>query len=238
MFVYDADQTVGLIRMYAATGKYLRTVGAKGGGPGEYGQLNGFAVARNGDLLLWDGAGARVNRYAADGSFKSAFRIPVSRMFTANGLHVATDGTFSLSAVIGRHESALFAVPFQPSIITTLLSDGGFVGGYADRYVFIFVGAGAKPRQVIREVAPWRSRQPRRQNAARKSVRCGHPRRQASAAAHRCRACADTPDHTRPGRVRRLRRRRSAPRPREVAAAHQRLSRAWGFCVGDLTQRG
>ncbi len=59
MFVYDADQTVGLIRMYAATGKYLRTVGAKGGGPGEYGQLNGLTVARNGDLLIWDGAGAR-----------------------------------------------------------------------------------------------------------------------------------------------------------------------------------
>jgi len=31
MFVYDADQTVGLIRMYAPTGEYLRTVGAKGG---------------------------------------------------------------------------------------------------------------------------------------------------------------------------------------------------------------
>ena len=96
MFVYDADQTVGLIRMYAATGKYLRTVGAKGGGPGEYGQLNGFTLAHNGDLLLWDGAGARVNRYAADGGFKSAFRIPVNGMFTANGLHVATNGTISL----------------------------------------------------------------------------------------------------------------------------------------------
>ncbi len=96
MFVYDADQTVGLIRMYAATGKYLRTVGAKGGGPGEYGQLNGFTVARNGDLLIWDGTGARVNRYAVDGRFTSAFRIPVSGMFTANGLHVATTGIIAL----------------------------------------------------------------------------------------------------------------------------------------------
>ena len=106
MFVYDADQTVGLIRMYDATGMYLRTVGAKGGGPGEYGQLNGFTVARNGDLLLWDGAGARVNRYASDGRFKSAFRIPFSGMFTANGLHDATNGTISLSTVIGHHEIA------------------------------------------------------------------------------------------------------------------------------------
>ncbi len=200
MFVYDADQTVGLIRMYAATGEYLRTVGAKGGGPGEYGQLNGFALASNGDLLIWDGAGARVNRYASDGSFKSSFRIPVSGMFTANGLHVATDGTISLSSVIGRREiangppvpipgyirfdslgalrdsvgyprwtsaepatlrvdspdgtrSSLFSIPFQPGITTTLLSDGGVVGGYADRYVFTIVGAGAKPRQVLREVA-------------------------------------------------------------------------------------
>lgn len=106
MFVYDADPTVGLIRMYAATGGYLRTVGAKGGGPGEYGQLNGFALASNGDLLIWDGAGARVNRYASDGIFKSSFRVPVSGMFTANGLHVASDGTISLSAVIGHQKVA------------------------------------------------------------------------------------------------------------------------------------
>ncbi len=200
MFVYDADQTVGLIRMYDATGKYVRTVGAKGGGPGEYGQLNGFTVARNGDLLIWDGTGARVNRYASDGSFKSAFRIPVNGMFTANGLHVATNGTISLSTVVGHQaiangpplpipgfirfdslgrlrdtveyprwtsvepatlrvdspdgtRSSLFAIPFQPGITTTLLSDGGVVGGYGDRYVFTLVGAGAKPRQVMREVA-------------------------------------------------------------------------------------
>lgn len=199
MFVYDADQTVGLVRMYAATGEYIRTVGAKGGGPGEYGQVNGFALAGNGDLLIWDGAGARVSRYASDGSFKSSFRIPASGMFTANGLHVATDGTISLSTVIGHQEIAngppvpllgfirfdslgalrdsvanprwtnvepaalrvdspdgtrrsLFTIPFQPGITTTLLNDGGVVGGYADRYVFTIVGAGAKPRQVIREV--------------------------------------------------------------------------------------
>ncbi|MCC7004276.1 MAG: 6-bladed beta-propeller [Gemmatimonadaceae bacterium] len=200
MFVHDADQTVGLIRMFDTTGTYVRTVGAKGGGPGEYGQLNGFALASNGDLLLWDGAGSRVNRYASDGSFKSAFLVPVSGMFTANGLHVASDGTISLSAVIGREEiangpplpipgfirfdslgalrdsvayprwtsvkpatlrvdspdgtrSSLFGIPFQPSVTTTLLRDGGVVGGYADRYAFTIIGAGAKPRQVMREVA-------------------------------------------------------------------------------------
>jgi 6-bladed beta-propeller len=200
MFVYDADQTVGLIRMYDSTGKYLRNVGAKGGGPGEYGQLNGFTVARNGDLLLWDGSGARVNRYASDGSFKSAFRVPVNGMFTVNGLHVATNGTISLSTVVGHQaianapplpipgfirfdslgalrdsitypqwtsveppklrvdspdgtRSALFGIPFQPGTTTTLLHDGGVVGGYADRYVFTLVGVGVKPRQVMREVA-------------------------------------------------------------------------------------
>lgn len=200
MFVYDAHQTVGLIRMFAATGEYVRTVGAKGGGPGEYGQLNGFAVASNGDLLVWDGAGARVNRYASDGSFKSSFRIPVSGMFTTNGLHVAADGTISLSTVVGHREIAngppvpipgfirfdslgalrdsiehprwtsaepaalrvdspdgtrrsLFPIPFAPGVTTSLLRDGGVVGGYADRYAFTIVRAGAKPRQVIRDVA-------------------------------------------------------------------------------------
>ena len=200
MFVHDADQTVGLVRMYDSTGKYLRNIGAKGGGPGEYGQLNGFALASNGDLLLWDGAGSRVNRYASDGSFKRSFLVPGGGMFTTNGLHAATDGTISLSTIIGHEEiangpptplfgflrldslgavrdsvahprwtsvepatlrvdspdgtrSSLFGIPFQPGITTTLLRDGGVVGGYADRYVFTIVAAGAKPRQVMREVA-------------------------------------------------------------------------------------
>lgn len=200
MFVHDADQTVGLIRMFDSTGTYVRTVGAKGGGPGEYGQVNGIALAGNGDLLLWDGGGSRVNRYSPDGRFKSAFPLPVHGMFTANGLHVASDGTISLSAVVAHKELAdgpplpipgfirfdslgvlrdsvayprwtsaepasllvdspdgsrrsMFSIPFQPGIITTLLRDGGVVGGYADRYAFTIIGANAEPRQVIREVA-------------------------------------------------------------------------------------
>src|SRR5690606_34417998 len=64
LIVHDAHNTSGLIRLYDSTGTYLRTVGAKGSGPGEYQQLNGLVRLPNGQLVLWDGNNARLSRYA------------------------------------------------------------------------------------------------------------------------------------------------------------------------------
>lgn len=199
LYVYDAHQTVGLIRLYSQTGEYIRTLGAKGGGPGEYGQLNGFTLAPNGDVVLWDGSGGRVNRYSAAGDYLSSFRVPISGFFTSNGVQVSNDGTISLRSTVGMRQGpsgmvgtpgairldsagtvidsvaypswstaepavlfvespdgrmrAIFSVPFQPSPVTAVLPEGGFAGGYSDRYAFTIARTGGKPRQVIREVA-------------------------------------------------------------------------------------
>lgn len=80
------DNEADLIRMYDSTGAYLRTIGGKGGGPGEYTQVNGIARHASGDLYVWDAGGGRVNRYRADGSYVTTWRSPFTGWFTQNQL--------------------------------------------------------------------------------------------------------------------------------------------------------
>src|SRR5688500_207178 len=48
------DRQVPALRMYDSAGTYVRTLGGKGGGPGEYQAANGVGVHRDGRIVLWD----------------------------------------------------------------------------------------------------------------------------------------------------------------------------------------
>ncbi len=87
------DQQAGLIRFYDAQGAYVKTLGAKGGGPGEYQQVNGIAMHPNGNILVWDASGGRINRYSADGDFIAQFRLPLTTWFTSNRLYSDREGS-------------------------------------------------------------------------------------------------------------------------------------------------
>jgi hypothetical protein len=65
--IYVWDGTVPAIRMYDAAGKYLKTIGRRGSGPGEYQAGAAIAVAKTGNLLMWDPGNARINVYTATG---------------------------------------------------------------------------------------------------------------------------------------------------------------------------
>lgn len=116
LVVYDAHNTSGLIRLYDSTGTYVRTVGAKGSGPGEYQQLNGLVRLPNGQLVLWDGNNARIARYAADGEFINSWTLTMGGWFTSNGLQVDADGFVYRWTVIERGDEAA-GVPMQSGMI-------------------------------------------------------------------------------------------------------------------------
>jgi hypothetical protein len=65
MFVLD--RSVPVVRVYDAGGKFIRNVGRRGRGPGEYTYAAGIAMGRNGNLLVYDIANARINVYSASG---------------------------------------------------------------------------------------------------------------------------------------------------------------------------
>jgi len=74
MFVLDRQ--VPAIRQYDNQGKYVRTIGRSGSGPGEYRSASGLATMRDGRLLLWDTANWRINVYSADGAAQTQWLTP------------------------------------------------------------------------------------------------------------------------------------------------------------------
>lgn len=90
LLVHDGEAEI--IRMYDSTGAFVRVLGGKGGGPGEYGQVNGIARHPSGDLYVWDAEGGRVNRYRGDGTYVGTWRSPFTGWFTQNQLFVDREG--------------------------------------------------------------------------------------------------------------------------------------------------
>jgi hypothetical protein len=65
--IYVLDNKVPSIRQFDGKGAYVRTLGRKGQGPGEYESPGGIAVHPDGRVLLWDAGNWRVNVYAPTG---------------------------------------------------------------------------------------------------------------------------------------------------------------------------
>lgn len=91
-------------------GKPVRTVGRKGGGPGEYQNARGFVVFPNGNLLVNDADANRFSLLNSKGDFLKA--IPVSQTRSFGGLWdawVDAQGRLVENAFVGRGEQATVA---------------------------------------------------------------------------------------------------------------------------------
>jgi hypothetical protein len=94
VLVYDADLT--LLREYDAAGAYLRTFGRKGRGPGEYLASGGIAVAKNGNVLLFDSNAGRVNVFGRRGEVIRSWQVPSLPQAGARGLSIDATDTISI----------------------------------------------------------------------------------------------------------------------------------------------
>lgn len=65
--MYVLDRSVPAVRVYDAKGKFVKNIGRRGSGPGEYGFATAIAIASNGNLLLYDQGNARINVYSPSG---------------------------------------------------------------------------------------------------------------------------------------------------------------------------
>lgn len=121
------DGQAQLIRFYDSTGAYIKTLGAKGAGPGEYQQVNGIATRPNGEILVWDASGGRINRYTADGTFIGQFRLGMTTWFTSNALYSDDAGNIYHWAPLGedperplQHRSGLVRVDTLGTVLDTI----------------------------------------------------------------------------------------------------------------------
>lgn len=74
--IYAFDRQVPVIRHYDVRGKFLRTIGRRGQGPGEYRSTSGIATMRDGRLLLWDTGNWRINVYSPNGEVLTQWLTP------------------------------------------------------------------------------------------------------------------------------------------------------------------
>jgi hypothetical protein len=94
--IFIFDRQAPALRKYDANGRFVRTFGRSGQGPGEYRNAGGLALLRDGRVLLWDGANWRFNVYAPDGAVLPAWPTPSGTaggsIGTSRALMVDTSG--------------------------------------------------------------------------------------------------------------------------------------------------
>jgi hypothetical protein len=104
--IYIFDRQVPALRMYDTAGRYVRTLGRKGRGPGEYEQVSGLAVHGDGRVALWDGTTARMNIYAPTGEFLAGWPFPGGAgFFSSRAVFIDTAGFTYARARIGNPPS-------------------------------------------------------------------------------------------------------------------------------------
>jgi hypothetical protein len=113
--VYVFDQQVPALRKYGSDGHYLATFGRKGGGPGEYQQPDGgaLAVLPDGRVLLRDPGNARINVYSPEGLPLDSWRIAGGR-FVSRGLVVDSAGNVYTQVFGARTGMATFSPAGEP----------------------------------------------------------------------------------------------------------------------------
>lgn len=92
------DDQAGEVRRFDSTGAFVHVLGRKGGGPGEYGHVNGIQILPDGRIALWDAAGNRMNLYAPDGEFLATWRLAVQGFYASNILQSDASGALYLWA--------------------------------------------------------------------------------------------------------------------------------------------
>ena len=68
--LYVLDATAFRVILFDPTGKYVRTIGRQGDGPGEFGLPMALAVLPNGELIVNDAAQSNLQVFGPDGTFR------------------------------------------------------------------------------------------------------------------------------------------------------------------------
>lgn len=94
--VYIEDDSDMAIKVFDAQGNYLRAIGRKGSGPGEFGRIADMAILPDGRLLVTDFETRRTSLFSPDGQFLSSFQW--KNFFSQ--VHLVTDSSYTVNEMI------------------------------------------------------------------------------------------------------------------------------------------
>ena len=180
--IYVFDGQVPALRYYNPEGRYVRTLGGEGGGPGEYRDASlGIAVRRSdGRVVMRDPRNMRLNVYNPDGSPSESWRFG-SGLFTGQATSLDGSDHMYLKILTGRPEPnepwpvALLHMDDHGQILDTIVPptlpnepggaspyskiwavsiSGGLVVGVNDRYVIDHYRPDGTVLRIERSVDP------------------------------------------------------------------------------------
>lgn len=99
--VYIADDSDMAIKVFDSQGKYMKTIGSKGNGPGEFESFGSMIFLPDGRLLVTDYIQRRTSFFSSDGQFLSSF--PWKKFFSL--VYLATNSSCTVNESIYSGES-------------------------------------------------------------------------------------------------------------------------------------
>jgi len=139
--LYAFDRQVPALRQYDSAGRYVRTLGRRGSGPGEYQSVSGVVVAEDGRVWTHDAGLHRVTIYGQDGTPIRHWPVR-SGLFDNNSLLVDSNGNVFVKIITERRMPGRpFSGPFpigllkmdiEGNILDTLHPPPNRSAGYMD----------------------------------------------------------------------------------------------------------
>jgi hypothetical protein len=100
--VFIFDQQYVQLRQYDSSGAFVKVIGARGAGPGEYERVNGIAAHRDGRLVMWNAGNASVAVYSPETGYLDSWKVPGSATFnTSNAITTDTAGNTYIRTRVG-----------------------------------------------------------------------------------------------------------------------------------------
>lgn len=120
--IYVYDGTLDALRQYDSAGTFVRQIGRKGAGPGEFEDPNGVAALPDGRLVVWDARHQRMNLYDTSGTFVTSWRLSTN-LFSPRALSVDTAGTIYALLMLDEFDPQHPTAPRRTGLVR-LAADG------------------------------------------------------------------------------------------------------------------
>jgi hypothetical protein len=175
--VFVSDFRSVHVRVFDKFGNYITTVGRKGQGPGEFGQVTNIQITPENELLVHDRYTRRLSFFSLDGKYLrtvqlkeiQAGRVEVNSEdnylvrtydFEKGTLNAATEikkysPDLEFLGTIAKDKYRSAQVPFQPWMASKLLSSDSIVCGFPEAYEFhILDSEGNVIQRVSKDYVP------------------------------------------------------------------------------------
>lgn len=98
--IYISEIQDQVIKVFGSDGKYIKTIGAKGSGPGEFQMMASLAVSKDGKLVVTDQRARRTSIFDSSGQFLKSFQW--QRQYS--NIHLMKSSSYITSeTVIGKY---------------------------------------------------------------------------------------------------------------------------------------